>query len=109
MHGHKELNVRVLTYPTTFTWTYPSEEVADYGCATDPFNTIQIVFQSTRDSFDSLTTYLSFPSFGGNAVTEIDGSPTGTKTSLSAETDVFATETTYGDIFDIMTDINVFF
>lgn len=54
--------------PYCVTWTYPSDGVADYGCAATSVNTIYTVLQRATDSL-SATTRMSLPTLSGNAVT----------------------------------------
>ncbi|KAF2796575.1 hypothetical protein K505DRAFT_415632 [Melanomma pulvis-pyrius CBS 109.77] len=108
-NGNCELNDFIrkcsnIASPYCVTWTYPSDGVADYGCASDSFSTIQTVLQSASDTANSLTTSMSLPTLSGNAVTGIDGSSTDTDTDTA-----FATETTDGGIFGTATETDSFF
>lgn len=60
--------------PYCVTWTYPSDGIADYGCASTSSNTIYTVLQRGTDSVGD-TTKMTLPTVSGDAVT---GYATGT-------------------------------
>ncbi|CAO2654297.1 Nn.00g110300.m01.CDS01 [Neocucurbitaria sp. VM-36] len=54
--------------PYCVTWTYPSDGIADYGCAATSSQTIYTVLQSGTDGLGD-TTSMALPTVSGNAVT----------------------------------------
>ncbi|KAJ4303463.1 hypothetical protein N0V90_002358 [Kalmusia sp. IMI 367209] len=74
------------------TWTYPSDGVADYGCAS--YNSgVETIYQFASDLSYSFTTSMTLPTLTGDAVTGWDGE------SSSAGGDVTS------DFSDIFSDI----
>ncbi|KAF2703187.1 hypothetical protein K504DRAFT_463812 [Pleomassaria siparia CBS 279.74] len=91
--------------PYCVTWTYPSDRVADYGCATDSNGLVQTVLQSASDTINSLTTSMRLPTLTGNAVTGIASS---SNTDAPTETEASPTETTDGGLFGTSIETDAF-
>lgn len=58
--------------PYCVTWTYPGDDVADYGCADTSFSLEETVYQAATDTYDSYYTSMSLPTISGDAVTGYD-------------------------------------
>ncbi|KAL5407640.1 hypothetical protein PMIN06_007467 [Paraphaeosphaeria minitans] len=58
--------------PYCVTWTYPSDGVADYGCA-DYNSGVVTVEQSSTDFVDESSYWITLPTLSGDAVTGWDG------------------------------------
>ncbi|KAH7390682.1 hypothetical protein BKA66DRAFT_568618 [Pyrenochaeta sp. MPI-SDFR-AT-0127] len=65
--------------PYCVTWTYPSDGLADFGCASTSSNTIYTVLQRATDNVGD-TTSMSLPTVSGNAVTGYKETTTGGNT-----------------------------
>lgn len=80
--------------PYCVTWTYPSDGVADYGCA-DYSSGVETVYQEAFDTLDSYTTSMTLPTLSGDAVTAYNGeSATSDIDTTSDDLDIFSDLTT---------------
>lgn len=55
--------------PYCVSWTYPSDNVQDYGCGTEPVSTFETVQKDITDAYDLITTSLSLPYVADSLVT----------------------------------------
>ncbi|KAF2195119.1 hypothetical protein K469DRAFT_743770 [Zopfia rhizophila CBS 207.26] len=79
--------------PYCISWTYPSNNIKDYGCGTDPLSTYETVFQEASEFLDSTSTSISLPTVSGNAVTGW-GSTDGAAGATATETDSYLSDPT---------------
>lgn len=61
--------------PYCVSWTYPSDNVQDYGCGTDPVSTFETVLKDITDAYDFITTSLSLPYVADSLVTGWESTP----------------------------------
>lgn len=90
--------------PYCVTWTYPGDNVKDFGCAASSSYLIETVLQSaTDDYYSSFTTSMTLPTISGDAVA-FDLSTADGTTATDTYSDIFdATETS--DIFEESTSL----
>jgi hypothetical protein len=67
--------------PYCVTWTYPSDGVADYGCA-DYNSGVVTVSQESTDFVAASSYWITLPTLSGNAVTGWDGEVSSVETSV---------------------------
>lgn len=81
-------------YPYCHTWTYPGDNVLDYGC-TDLDYPVETVLQTASDTLSD-TTSISLPTVDGDAVTGWDGSSaTGGSVFTTTDSDGSSFETSF--------------
>lgn len=68
--------------PYCVSWTYPSDNVQDYGCGTDPVSTFETVLKDITDSYDSFTTSLFLPYVADSLVTGWESTAAASTTAI---------------------------